>query len=316
MRFYDTEVVMKGAAIDIGTNSMRLLLFECKGGSFVFRKKLINSTQLGKDIDKEGFISEKGISKNLKALEDFKNISVEFGADKIRCIATQALRLSKNRDLFVEKARERLDLVIDIISGEEEANLGYKGVSMGIDHSQGGNRLVVDIGGGSTEFILGDSEEILYRESIPIGALMLTKKYFNFSDECEQNISDLKNFINESLVDVKKKLSTYNNFDIIGIGGTITSVVAIDKRMEIYDSEKVHMSKIHLDDLEKQIDMLKSLTVEERKKIPGLMEKRADIIFAGELILLEVIKLFRKKEIVVSEYDNLEGMILGGYFNG
>lgn len=307
---------MKGAAIDIGTNSMRLLLFEYDGGNFVFRKKMINSTQLGRDINDEGFISDEGISKNLKALENFKNISLEFGAEKIKCIATQALRLSKNSNLFVEDTRERLDLDIDIISGEKEANLGYRGVAMGIDHGLEGSRLVVDIGGGSTEFILGDKEGIIYRKSIPIGALMLTKKYFNFHDESEENISNLENYICESLKIVFDDIKSHEISNIIGIGGTITSVVAIDKKMDVYDSDRVHMSHISVDGLKSQIEMLKSLTVEERKNLPGLMPKRADIILAGEMILMNIMKIFKKDEMVVSEYDNLEGMVLGGYFNG
>lgn len=305
---------MKGAAIDIGTNSMRLLLFEYEQSRFSFRKKHIISTQIGKDIDSDGFISEAGISKNIEALRKFKCMALEFGAEKIKCIATQALRISKNGDLFVSSAKKELDIDVEIISGEKEANLGYTGVLNGMDSDYTSNIIVVDIGGGSTEIIFGDGFKIDYKTSISIGALLLTRKFFD-KGESDIKIEQMKNYIRENISDFIINSSKAVNNTLVGIGGSITTVAAISYDMDVYDSDRIHRTVISKSTVYSQIDMIKSMKPEERKNIKGLMPKRSDIILAGEIILSTIMELFNKDKIVVSEYDNLEGMVLGGYFN-
>ena len=298
---------MKVGAIDIGTNSMRLLVAEYIDGKLYNREKFVNTTRIGQGVDSEGYISEEAIERNIKALKEFSKIANEKGCEYIYCIGTSALRDSKNGNEFIALAKAEANIDVDIISGEEESNLGFIGVLQGLDDTN--NILVLDIGGGSTEFILGDESGIKYAKSENVGALRMTEKFLVTDPICENEFEDMSDFIEETINDTINILKEKNIRQIVGIGGTITSVSAINQELETYSMEKIHGSKVDKKELDNILQNLKKMTLNDKKNLKGLQPKRADIITAGVRILNIIMKKLEKQNIIVSEYDNLEGLI-------
>lgn len=307
---------MKYGIIDIGTNSVRLLLAEKRNNKLYNTEKHVNTTRLGSFIGNDNNISIEGMNIILNALKMFKEKLELYGCDEIRCIGTAALRNASNSDVFISMAKKDVDIDVEIISGDREAFLGYKGVIGGVDIDDN-IVMIIDIGGGSTEFIIGDKYEIFYKKSLDIGALLLTEKYITSMPEDKTEIDKLYSYIDGQVLslyeDVKKIIrdrTELSNIKFIGIGGTITQASAINQGLNVYSREKVHLSKVSRGDIEKQIDEISKLTLSEREDVIGLHPKRAGIIVSGELILKSIMQNFGFDHIVVSEYDNLEGLIL------
>ena len=184
---------MKIGTIDIGTNSMRLLIAEYRDGKLVNRKKYVNTTRIGQGVDKQGYITDDAIERNIKALVEFSNICKEEICEKVYCMGTSALRDSKNKDVFVKLAKDKAGIDVDIISGEKESNLGFMGVLEGIENAE--DILVIDIGGGSTEFIIGDKEGIKFSKSENVGALRMTEKFLHQDPINDNEFESMSNFI-------------------------------------------------------------------------------------------------------------------------
>ena len=298
---------MKIGAIDIGTNSMRLLVAEYKDGKLENIKKYVNTTRIGQGVDKQGYITDDAIERNVKALIEFSNICKEQNCEKIYCMGTSALRDSKNKDLFVKLAKAKAGIDVDIISGEEESNLGFKGVLEGLETSD--DILVIDIGGGSTEFIIGNKEGIRFSKSENVGALRMTEKFLHKDPIDDEEFKSMSKFIYEEVKDTLEYIKSYRVKKIVGIGGTITSLSSMNQQLEVYSMEKIHNSSISMSEIELILQNLKSMTLNDKKSLKGLQPKRADIITAGVEILHTIMKNIEIKKIIVSEYDNLEGLI-------
>lgn len=296
---------MKIGAIDIGTNSMRLLTTDLIDNKLTNRKKYVNTTRIGQGVDENGFITEEAMERNINALKEYHDKCLDYGCEKIYCMGTSALRDSKNRSEFIKRSKDEAGIDVNVVDGEIEAKLGFSGVTNGIDKE--GDILVIDIGGGSTEFIFGNKEGIERNVSINIGALRLTEKYLSegYSDSA---FSDMRKFINEQIKDIVSYLNEKEIECVCGIGGTITSLSAVNQNLEVYSMEKVHGSVITREEVQKMMDKFVSCSDEERKHINGLQPKRADIIAAGTEILICIMDNLSKKDVVVSEYDNLEGI--------
>ncbi|WFD10504.1 Ppx/GppA phosphatase family protein [Tepidibacter hydrothermalis] len=298
---------MKIAAIDIGTNSMRLLLADYVEGKFFNRQKYINTTRIGQNVDKEGIISDEAIDRNVDALHEFANIARENGCEKIYAMGTSALRDSKNKEDFLQKAFDKSGVLVEIISGDNEADLGFLGVVQEIDDE---DILVIDIGGGSTEFIVGNkSEGIKFNKSENVGALRMTEKFLTKDPIDDEEFEEAKRFIKSTIMDTVDKISKFNISKVVGIGGTITSLSAVHQDLKVYDTNKIHKSVILNTDIEEILRNLKELTVKQKRNLNGLQPKRADIITAGALILDIIIKNLKIEDVTVSEFDNLEGLI-------
>ncbi|SHJ98978.1 Ppx/GppA phosphatase family protein [Tepidibacter formicigenes] len=299
---------MKVAAIDIGTNSMRLLMTEYVDGKFFDRQKYINTTRIGQDVDKEGFISKEAINRNINALDEFVNTARNKNCKFIFAMGTSALRDSKNKSEFLEKAYSKTGVNVEIISGYDEANLGFLGVLQGIEEE--GDILVIDIGGGSTEFIVGNKEEgIKFSKSENVGALRMTEKFLKSDpvDDCE--FKKLEEYVKTTINNTLDNIKNFNIKKAVGIGGTITSLSAISQCLEVYSMDKIHNSLLSNQEIENILQNLKKLSVEKKKNIKGLQPKRADIITAGAGILNIIIKELKFEDMTISEFDNLEGLI-------
>lgn len=298
---------MKIGTIDIGTNSMRLLIGEYKNGKIENRKKFVNTTRIGQGVDKEGYISREAINRNIDALKEFAKLCSDEKCEYVYGMGTSALRDSKNGDEFVQLAKRETGISIDIISGEEESNLGFKGVLEGLEGNN--DILVIDIGGGSTEFIIGDREGIKFAKSENVGALRMTEKFLKIDPIDDLEFNDMYMFIEHEIDKTLEYIKEKGIKNLVGIGGTITSLSAMNQELEIYSMEKIHNSKVCKKEIEKILQNLKKMTLSDKKTLKGLQPKRADIITAGVAILNIIMEKLELDEIIVSEYDNLEGLM-------
>ena len=298
---------MKIGTIDIGTNSMRLLIADYNNGKIENRKKYVNTTRIGQGVDKEGYISEEALQRNINALEEFANICKVEECQAIYCMGTSALRDSKNGNIFVDRAKQKTNINVEIISGNEESNLGFMGVLEGLDTDE--QILVIDIGGGSTEFIVGDIEGIKFAKSENVGALRMTEKFLAKDPIDTNEFSNMSKFIYGEIKDTIDYIKSKQIKKIVGIGGTITSLSAMNQELEVYSMEKIHNSEVSIKNIKDILQNLKQMTLNDKKTLKGLQPKRADIITAGVEILNIIMENLEIEKIIVSEYDNLEGLM-------
>ena len=298
---------MKIGTIDIGTNSMRLLIADYNNGKIENRKKYVNTTRIGQGVDKEGYISEEALQRNINALEEFANICKVEECQAIYCMGTSALRDSKNGNIFVDRAKQKTNINVEIISGNEESNLGFMGVLEGLDTDE--QILVIDIGGGSTEFILGDREGIKFAKSENVGALRMTEKFLAKDPIDTNEFSSMSKFIYGEIKDTIDYIKSKQIKKLVGIGGTITSLSAMNQELEVYSMENIHNSEVSIKNIKDILQNLKQMTLNDKKTLKGLQPKRADIITAGVEILNIIMENLEIEKIIVSEYDNLEGLM-------
>lgn len=300
---------MKIGTIDIGTNSMRLLIADYKNNKIENRKKYINITRIGQGVDDKGYITEEALERNLNALKEFADKCIEEKCEKVYCMGTSALRDSKNGQDFVNRAKELTNIDVKIICGEEESNLGFMGVLEGAGGDKSNYILVLDIGGGSTEFIVGNEDGIKFCKSENVGALRMTEKFITTDPISDEEFNKMSDFIEKTISSTLDKIKGMHVSKLVGIGGAITSLSAMNQQLEVYSMEKVHNSVVTKKDLEKILQNLKKMTLSDKKTIKGLQPKRADIITAGVKILHIVMEKLEIEKIMISEYDNLEGLI-------
>ena len=300
---------MKIGTIDIGTNSMRLLIADYKNNKIENRKKYINITRIGQGVDDKGYITEEALERNLNALKEFADKCIEEKCEKVYCMGTSALRDSKNGQDFVDRAKELTNIDVKIICGEEESNLGFMGVLEGAGGDKSNYILVLDIGGGSTEFIVGNEDGIKFCKSENVGALRMTEKFITTDPISDEEFNKMSDFIEKTISSTLDKIKGMHVSKLVGIGGAITSLSAMNQQLEVYSMEKVHNSVVTKKDLEKILQNLKKMTLSDKKTIKGLQPKRADIITSGVKILHIVMEKLEIEKIMISEYDNLEGLI-------
>lgn len=294
---------LKAAAIDIGTNSCRLLIAQKrKETSFEILERELRITRLGEDVDFTKKLKKSAVNRVFEALKEYKEIIDGYQLNKVRVIGTSALRDVKNSDLLSKQIRD-IGLELEIVSGKKEAELNFKGAADNL----GENFLLIDIGGGSTEFIWSDKFGINY-ESLDLGCVRMTERFIS---DPKKNISDaeintLKKYISALL---KSKLELKRSLKVKGVGGTITTLAAVYLKMEDYDSQKIEDTVITLSELKKINSQIYSLDLTERKKIKGLQPKRADIITAGLVILESILEYINIEELSVSDRDLLYGLL-------
>ncbi len=300
---------MKAAAVDIGTNSIRLLKAEVNGKELVSGDKSLIMTRIGQGVNETGKLSPEAIERSVKALGVFAKEARAWGAEKIYALATSAVRDAENKRAFTERVKRECGLDVEIISGTHEARLGYLGVLAGL--SQLDDRvLIVDVGGGSTELIVGDSKGILFSKSLNVGAVRMTGKHISTDPVSGEELSRLQRDIRQLAEETLQVIQTYAVGRAIGIGGTATTLGAMQLEMETYNRFKIQNSTVTLTDISAMNGELAQKSVEERKAIKGLQPKRADIILAGALIIEHVLDTLGLPKLYISDYDNLEGCLV------
>lgn len=295
----------KIGVIDIGTNSMRMLVSQVKDGQILDSYKVLQTTRLGEGIN-QGIILPPAIDKNIDYLKLFKEQAIDDGVEDFLVFGTSALRDAKNSEDFIQRAKVELGLYIKVLSGEEEGMIGF----IGATHDLSKEAIIIDIGGGSTEFIVGNKEGgISHSLSLDMGAVRFTEAYVNHDPIIKEEVNMIKKITANIIKRVPSHFYPNGIKDIIGIGGTITSLAAIKQNLEIYDINKVHQSILYRDDLNTFLKRILPLSLKERKNIQGLHPGRADIIIAGSLILKGIMTYLKMEKLLVSDRDNLEGML-------
>ena len=306
------------ASIDIGTNSCRLFIAEVlkDNKNITFKKEIykdLEIVKLGEDVNKNKFLKEEAIERTLKCLKKYREIVDKYSMEEknIICFATSATRDANNSDYFIKKVYDETKIKINCISGDEEAYINFKGVISSFDKNFKENILVFDIGGGSTEFTLGNINGIKKEISLNIGSVRITEKFFldnGIYNYCEENRIKAKEWVKENLKELKDFKN--ENFTLIGVAGTTTTQVSVREKMEVHDSEKIHLSSLTSKEINDNLNLfIKNINKQE---IKGLDPKRKDIIIGGTIILKEILEYFEKDFVIVSENDNLMGAILEG----
>ena len=297
---------MRVGAIDCGTNSIRLLIADIDGNNFREIYRGMEIVRLGQGVDKTGEFHPDAIDRTLKAVD---NISIELrrrGAEKVRFVATSATRDATNRDLFLDGVHERLGLYPEVITGNEEAALSFQGASRELSAVEG-PFLVVDIGGGSTEFVFGNSE-VEAAKSVNIGCVRISERHFHSDpptgDEIIRASMDIENSITEAggIVPIKAAKT------LIAVAGTATTVAAAVLGLSEYEPRLIHLSRIPAFKVHEVSKMFMTMTQVERAALPYMHEGRVDVIAAGALILSKILSATGAKEFVASEADILDGM--------
>ncbi len=294
--------------IDLGTNSCRLFTAEVErmGESRgIVRKyeKYLEICRLGEDVDKNGYLLPGAIERTVEVLKDYREKLRNYGATEVLVYATSATRDSANRDEFIDLVKRETGLIIECISGDREAKLSFSGAIEGIEDKV----VLIDIGGGSTEVVKGDRDSIEFMKSFDVGAVRVTEKFFHGDSYTEDGIEAANLWIEEVIGEIRN--FSEEEFVLTGVAGTVTTHVSVAEKMKKYDSERVHHYLLTREQILENLKLFLSVNLEERKKIKGLHEKRANVIIGGSLVLLTIMKVLKRDEILVSEDDILEGMM-------
>ncbi len=310
------------AAIDIGTNSIRLIICELeKFGKTIVRIKKTKITRLGQKVDQNKKILDQAIKRTIDVLLNYQFIIRERKIKKVKVVATSAVRDASNGVKVINNFEKIIGYPIEIIDGRKEAELSFMGATSYLKDDArdldlpeefkkpSKNRfLVVDIGGGSTEFIAGKKGKVENICSLDIGSVRLTERLVKHDPPDQREINVLEKTTRQEIKPLVDDFGPIKR--IIGVAGTYTTLAAINLKMENYDPALIHLLTLKLSEIEEIKTWLASIKLADRKKITGLEPRRADVIIAGTIIGAEVLRLFGHKSMNVSERDLLDGLIL------
>ncbi|TKK88188.1 Ppx/GppA family phosphatase [Herbidospora galbida] len=287
------------AAIDCGTNSVRLLIADVEGDTLTDVTRRMEIVRLGQGVDKTGMLAPEALERTFAAMRGYAAEILDEGAVKTRVVATSATRDAGNRDVFVDGVRAIFGVEPEVVSGAAEAALSFNGAVRGISDPPG-PYLVVDIGGGSTEFVVGSSE-VKGALSMDIGCVRLTERH-------DGDFAAMRADIDAALAVVADAVPVRDALTLVGLAGSVTTVAGIALGLPRYDSERIHHSRISAEDVHEVTERLLTMTREERAAIPVMHPGRVDVICAGALILDRIVRDFGFTEVVVSEHDILDGI--------
>lgn len=299
------------AAVDIGTNSVRLLVADVAGTGVDARmtpvERLMRITRLGQGVNASRRLHPDAIERTLTVLKEYRSVIDRLGVERIRVATTSASRDAENRDEFFEPAAKVMGVGLDLLSGEEEAALSFRGATIGLDVP--GPILVIDIGGGSTEFILGtDRPEGLI--SLDVGCVRMTEQYLISDPPTAEELSLAVSAMRDLLADVEREVPGVRQANtVVGVAGTVTTVAAVELGLAEYDRDRIHHCRLSRAAAE---DVFRTLALEPiaaRRHNPGLEAGRVDVIVGGALVLVSILRYFDFNEVLVSESDILDGLV-------
>ncbi len=284
---------MRYAAIDVGSNSCRLLVADVNQGQLQPVCRELQSTRLGEGVTATKKINPVAMKRTRDCLKDYVDETRRLRVKDFRMVATSAMRDALNREEFLDLVKESCGCNLEVISGEEEAQLSYLGVKEGLALF---SPLVVDLGGGSCEFRIEDGEEIFWL-SLPLGAVRAT--------EARLSTVEAKTILNP----LEKHIHQLKDYPLVFVGGTATTLVAMKLSIEIYDPQQVHGQVLRREEIADLYNMLELMPLNVRRRLPGLQPERADIIPAGAMIVLLIMDTLKRRQITISESDILDGII-------
>ena len=301
---------MRVGVVDIGTNSTRLLVAEVEGRRLRELSRRTEVTRLGEGVDTTGVLTEPARERVFAVLDAYRRELDEHGCDATTAVLTSAVRDAANGAEFAAGVRRRYGFDARTIDGETEARLTFLGATADRDAAGDGTLAVIDIGGGSTEYVVGEGGDIVFHASTQAGVVRQTERHLRSdppqSDELQALADDVRAVIARDLPrEVRSRVG-----HAVAVAGTATSCAAIDQQLEPYDPERVHGYAIQDGSLELMLARLADMALDERRRVTGLHPDRAPTIVAGVVILLEAVRAFGLRQVEVSEHDILWGAAL------
>ena len=298
------------AAIDCGTNSIRLLISKVEqDGSLVELTRRMIIVRLGEGVDATGRFSDGALARVFAACDEYAQLIKTYEVEHIRFIATSATRDVSNREEFANGVKTRLNCELEVISGETEAELSFAGAVQELSQNLPGPFLVLDIGGGSTEFVLGTTKPE-FAKSVNIGCVRMTERHLNQDPPNAEAVASAIVDIDAAIELAAKTVPFDKAVTVIGLAGSVTTVAAMALGLNKYDREAIHAGVISSASVAKCAERLLQMTREQRAALPYMHPGRVDVIGAGALVLDRIVKKLKVESIVVSEQDILDGIAL------
>ncbi|MET9495052.1 Ppx/GppA phosphatase family protein [Streptomyces sp. NPDC006552] len=305
------------AAIDCGTNSIRLLVADAdpRTGELIDLDRRMTIVRLGQGVDRTGRLAPEALERTFAACREYAQVIKEHGAQRIRFVATSASRDASNRDEFVAGVREILGVEPEVISGDQEAAFSFTGATKELEGRADLERpyLVVDIGGGSTEFVVGD-EDVRAALSVDIGCVRMTERHLVAEDgtvtdpPSAAQIEAVRRDIAAALDRVERQVPLTGARTLVGLAGSVTTVAALALGLKEYDWAAIHHSRIPYEKVVELTDWLLASTHDQRALKPVIHPGRVDVIASGALVLRMIMERVGAREVVVSEHDILDGI--------
>lgn len=308
---------MRVAAIDCGTNSIRLLIADVDdGGHLTDVVREMRVVRLGEGVDATGRLSEAALQRTFEAAEEYARLIGDHGADQTRFVATSATRDAANRNDFTEGIRQRLDVEPEVISGDEEAALSFAGAASVLDSLDDQRVLVVDIGGGSTEFVAGGTGGVIAARSMDMGCVRFTERFLKSDPPTDTEIHAMTVEVESMIETAQTQVDFEQTTSMVGVAGSITTVAAHALALPAYVPEAINGSELDADSVRAAATGLLSMTRTERTELPYMHPGRVDVIGAGALIWRTIVERLveatggRLKTVIASEHDILDGIAL------
>lgn len=301
---------MRVAVVDLGTNTTRVLVADVGDGRVDELERRTTVTRLGQGVDATGRLADEAIARVTSVLEDYKRVIDDLDPERTVGLATSAVRDAANGDEFRQALHDRFGIDVRIIPGEEEARLTFLGATAAREPGEG-PLMVIDIGGGSTEFVVGRAGGPPdFSVSTNAGSVRQTERHLDRDPPSERELEELKGDVRAIIAAAVPEKERQKVAAGIAVAGTATSLAAIEQGLERYDPERVHGYRLGLKSCDRMLAELAAIPLQERKTTPGLHPDRAPTIIAGAAILVEAIRLFGLDSVEVSEADILHGAAL------
>ncbi|WP_220504785.1 Ppx/GppA phosphatase family protein [Microbispora sp. H13382] len=299
------------AAIDCGTNSVRLLIADISGDDLTDVERRMEIVRLGQDVDRTGRLAPEALERTFTAMRGYAKLIREHSLDgpvPVRVVATSATRDAANRADFVSGVRDIFGVEPEVVTGDEEARLSFTGATRGLAGSAAETPfLVVDIGGGSTEFVVG-SRSVEGALSVDIGCVRLTERHLHDDPPAAGDVEAAVADIEAAMDRVEESVPVRTARTLVGLAGSVTTVAGIALGLPAYDPARIHHSRIPAERVHEVSARLLAMTHDERAAIPVMHPGRVDVIGAGALILDRIVRRYGFSEVVVSEHDILDGI--------
>ncbi|HXC62507.1 MAG TPA: Ppx/GppA phosphatase family protein [Nitrospiria bacterium] len=304
------------AGIDIGTNTLRLLIAKLNNPNELIELDSGRCiTRLGEGMHQDGTLSSFAIARTVSVLKEFKKKISDYKVDDLVVVGTSAAREAKNREEFLGRVKEETGFEVELISGLEEARRTFLGVLLGVGPIQQHRIVVMDIGGGSTEFIIGEHGKPGQIVTTDLGVVTLTERYLTNDPISAHDFSALQAAIESRLKPVCDSLISEKPFSLIGTAGTITTLAAVDQRLDRYHPCQINRYRLKKTSVARMLKEFLSKTAGERSLMPSLEKGREDIIVAGTVILMTTMSRLGCSELLVCDYGLQEGILLDHYLN-
>jgi exopolyphosphatase/guanosine-5'-triphosphate,3'-diphosphate pyrophosphatase len=301
---------MRVAAVDCGTNSIRLLVADADGRTLRPLHREMRIVRLGEDVDRTGVLSAAALARARTALADYGAVIRGLGADQVRLVATSATRDAANRDDFVEIVRDTLGTEPSVVTGVEEAMLSFSGAVETLPEVTG-PVLLADIGGGSSELVLGGGKyQRLRAHSMNVGAVRMTERHLHDDPPTAEQVGSAVLDIRAALERAAEEVPLDTGATLVAVAGTATTLAAINLGLDVYSSDAIHAATMSAQAIAEITDRLVHLDHAGRAAIPVIHPGRVDVIAGGALILRTVVEFTGVREVVISEHDILDGIAL------